>query len=96
MFSVQGISYVLLITTLNVKAGADGRRRGAMNIGGNPRGGREATSFGDFDQSDRGPTPPSLQVSSSPTPNTQVSDSSPKRRPPANLVLAGSPAACCK
>ena len=96
MFSVQGISYVLLITTLNVKAGADGGRRGVLNIGGNPRGGREATSFGDFDQSDRGSTPPSLQVSASPTPNTQVSSSPPKRRPPADLVLAGSPAACCK
>ena len=88
MFSVQGISYVLLITTLNVKAGADGGRRGEMSIGGNPRGGRGTTSFGDFDQSDRGPT--------SPTPKTQVSSSSPKRRPPADLVLAGSPAACCK
>ena len=96
MFSVQGISYVLLITTLNVKAGADGGRRGVMSIGGNPRGGRETTSFGDFDQSDRGSIPPSLQVSVSPTPNTQVSSSTPKRRPPADLVLAGSPAACCK
>ena len=96
MFSVQGISYVLLITTLNVKAGADGRRRGAMSIGGNPRGGREATSFGDFDRSGRGPTPPSLYVSASSTPKTQVSSSPPKRRPPADLVLAGSPAACCK
>ena len=93
MFSVQGISYVLLITTLNVKAGADGGRRGVMSIGGNPRGGQGMTSFGDSDQSD---TPPSLQVSASPTPNTQVSSSPPKRRPPADLVLAGSPAACCK
>ena len=96
MFSVQGISYALLISTLNVKAGADGGRRGVLNIGGNPRGGRGTTSFEDFDQSDRGPTPPSLQVSSSPTPNTQVSSSPPKRRHPADLVLAGSPASCCK
>ena len=96
MFSVQGISYVLLITTLNVNAGADGGQRGVMSIGGNPRGGLRTTSFGDFDQSDRGSTPPSLQVSVSPTPNTQVYSSTPKRRPPADLVLAGSPAACCK
>merc|ERR1712156_446574 len=53
MFSVQSISCVLLMSTLNATANAYGGRRRVVSSGGNPRGGRGTTSVEDFDVSDR-------------------------------------------
>ena len=54
MFSVQSISCVLLMSTLNSKADAYGGRRRVVSSGGNPRGGRGTSSVEDFDREDRG------------------------------------------
>merc|ERR1711963_718864 len=53
-FSVQSISCVLLVSTLNATADAYGGRRRVVSSGENPRGGRGTTSVEDFDREDRG------------------------------------------